>query len=106
MPEPKSRWYGPFHRLQSAELNELVATSNKLWGRPSRNVYAGRFPAVRAFVGPLPPGRTGIEFETPVRPGPASQPDVARWYQGDPGVESIEGEDAVAISVRILKRMD
>lgn len=60
--------YGPYHRFQSAADNELVARTGLLGGRPARNIAAGLIAKVKAFTGPLPPGRKGIEFMTDVAP--------------------------------------
>ncbi len=106
MSRPREVLYGPFHRLQSKDLNRRVEASGKLWGKPARNIYAGRTPCVKAYEGPLPQGRTGIEFYTPIKPGLGSQPGKARWFRGEEGVEEINGEEAVAIPVRITRRVD
>jgi len=58
--------YGPFHRFQNAADNELVERAGMVGGRRARNIAAGFVPKVKAFEGPLPPGRAGIEFFTTV----------------------------------------
>ncbi|WP_409464318.1 hypothetical protein [Amycolatopsis sp. GA6-003] len=61
--------YGPYHRLespsQSPETARLIEESNEVWGRTPRH---GSNPAVRAWNGPLPPDRRGVEFYTDVKP--------------------------------------
>jgi hypothetical protein len=73
-------------------------------GRPI--MRQGPFPRVKAFIGPLPADRSGIEFTTPIRPDEGSPPGYAYWAQGSPGVEIIEKNELVAIPVTILKRQD
>lgn len=98
--------YGPFHRIQSAKDNDLVEKAGELWGRAARNIYQTPFPAVKAYVGPLPDGLSGIEFFSRVEPGAYSTPQVALWYRGEPGVNEVDGEDAVWIPVDRMKRVD
>ena len=98
--------YGPFHRIQSAKDSDLVEKAGKLWGRAARNIHQTAFPAVKAWVGPLPEGMSGIEFFTRVQPGASSTPLEALWYRGEPGVNDIEGEDAVWIPVDRIRRVD
>lgn len=80
--------------------------SGRIGGRPMRNIGAGVFPRVKAFIGPLPADRSGIEFETSIPPDPGSPPGQAFWSQGQPGVETIEANELVMIPVKILKRQD
>jgi hypothetical protein len=113
--------YGPYSRKQSAEDNELVASSGELWGSAERNIYAGDAPAARAFRQELEVGFTGIEFVTTVEPGPGSDPAQVRWRRGQRGVRDVEFDEmvtqlgsarakrlreVVAIPVRITKRVD
>ena len=95
-----------YHRLQSAEDNELMERTGKVGGRPMRNIFASRFPKVKAFRGPLPPGYSGIEFTTPIPPDPGTPPGLAYWSAGTPGVEVIDQNDYVQIPVTILRRQD
>ncbi|HUR83180.1 MAG TPA: hypothetical protein VM733_20655 [Thermoanaerobaculia bacterium] len=101
------RMYGPFHRLQSAEENELVASTGKVGGRPARNIAAGLFPKVKAYDGPLPAGFTGVEFFTGVAPDAWHVPGCPVWSGPRAGVEnSIDDPDLVLIAVTIVKRVD
>jgi hypothetical protein len=98
--------YGPFHRIQSAKLNDLVEKTGRIWGRPARNIFQTPFPAAKAWIGSLPEGAHGIEFFTPVEPSPSSTPKVALWYRGEPGVSEVDGEDAVWIPAVRMRRVD
>ena len=72
--------FGPFHRrLYFAGENEKIAASGEIWGRPRSNIYAGDFPAVKAWAGPLPEGIEGTEFYTDVEPDPWSVPGAPTW---------------------------
>jgi hypothetical protein len=56
--------HGPFHRLLAANVQDaatvvLQLLSGEIWGRTPRY---GLSPAVQAYNGPLPDGRSGIEF--------------------------------------------
>jgi hypothetical protein len=60
------------------------------------------FAAAKAFVGPLPAGRKGIEFITAIVPR-YRQPfpgGLAKWYAGDPGVV-VRGDGLACIPVSI-----
>lgn len=98
--------YGPFHRFQDAELNELVERSGRLRGKARRNIYAGAVAAVKAYYGPLPVGRSGIEFVTTISSAPYGAPGDATWPEGLEGVRSgVPGEE-VEIPIKIVKRVD
>jgi hypothetical protein len=113
--------YGPYSRKQSVEDNQLVVSSEEVWGAAARNIYAGDVPVVKAFREELPEGFAGIEFVTTVEPGPGSDPTQVRWRQGQQGVRNVEFDEmvsrvgiarakklgeVVAIPVRITKRVD
>ena len=99
--------YGPFHRLQGVEDNERAERTGMVGGRPARNIAAGLFPKVKAFEGPLPAGRSGIEFYTTVVPDRNHVPGVPVWSGPRKGViQSAEDQDLVLIAVRIVKRVD
>ena len=106
MTSESSPHYGPFHRFQDAELNELVERSGRLRGKPRRNIYAGAIPAVKAYSGPLPAGRRGIEFVTTVPPARDGAPGEATWPEGLEGVRSVVSGEEVEIPVKIVKRVD
>jgi hypothetical protein len=98
--------YGPFHRFQTGADNELVSSTGFLGGRPIRNIAQGVLPRVKAHEGPLPPGRSGIEFMTTVEPDKGHPPLTAFWTGPRPGVEVRSDEELALISVRIIWRVD
>jgi hypothetical protein len=67
--------FGPFHRLLAPNVQDTATVvkqilSGELWGRPAR---WGNSPAVRAYAGTLPLGKSGIEFwsfQAPESPHP------------------------------------
>lgn len=79
-----------------------MENSGEVWGRAP--FHSGGTPAVQAYRGVLPPGRTGYEFTTPVRPtsGVPYQHGPTFWYRGTPGVRNIN-DDTVAIPVTITR---
>lgn len=83
-----------------------MAESGEVWGRPRGNVYAGLFPAVKAWSGPLPERMVGFEFFTDVEPDPGSAPGWPLWREGQPGVRVVEKGELVVISVIVTKRQD
>ena len=93
--------FGPFHRRSEPQPDEVakIATSDQIWGRARRNFYAGLFPAVKAWDGPLPEDAIGVEFYTDVPPDPWSVPGWPEWTQGRPGVIMLERDELVAIPV-------
>jgi hypothetical protein len=97
--------FGPFHRLRNATTqSEAVALlqvqSREIWGSAARWSYV---PTVRAYVGPLPPHATGIEFMTPVPPSRVSNGN-AFWYQGHPGVRTNSRGFAV-VQATVIKKV-
>lgn len=71
-----------YHRVetpsQPAAVARMQEQSGQVWGRPARG---SSIPSVKAYFGPLPNGRRGIEFTTPVPHDPRfSYPFEARWY--------------------------
>ncbi|MBO0805372.1 MAG: RHS repeat-associated core domain-containing protein, partial [Nocardiopsaceae bacterium] len=105
---PSPGEYGPFHRLttpsQSGDIAAKQVESQELWGQSAR--YSN-IPAAKAYNGPLPPGKSGVEFYTPVAPTdtmggiPGLQ---ATWYRGSPGVVDINDE-WVKIPIRTTKHV-
>lgn len=89
-----------YHRLksptQSPEDARMQTTSGELWGKGYRDQG---FPSVQAYTGPLPPGRRGIEFTTPVPAAKNTPPGKATWYPGTPGVRVEDGYAKVPILV-------
>ena len=100
--------FGPFHRRSDPDPheNELISTSDQVWGRPRRNYFAGLVPTVKAWEGSLPEHIVGIEFYTDVEPDPWSVPGWPEWSQGRPGVIILERDELVAIPVVVTKRRD
>lgn len=103
--------YGPFHRLQSAVDNERMTVTGIVGGKRARNIYAGSEPKVKAFVGPLPHGKVGIEFYSAAAPDEQTPPHRAEWSKGAPGVMELgadpkDGEEVVGIRVEIRRRAD
>ena len=76
--------YGPFHRRSAHDPseNEKICASGVIWGGPRGNYYAGRFPVVKAWMGPLPDNMVGIEFYTDVPPDEHGIPDSPAWKRG------------------------
>lgn len=93
-----------FHRLASTTQTPEVALkqeqSREIWGKESR--YGGP-PAVKAYVGRLPPGLRGIEFDTDVPPEPGSPPGHAEWRRPRPGVVIEDG--FAKLSVRWVRNL-
>lgn len=100
--------FGPFHRRTQSDPseNEKVARSGEVWGRPRGNIYAGKYPSVKAWSGPLPEGIVGFEFYTDVEPDQGSAPGWPQWWEGQLGVRSLDRGELVAISVIVTKRQD
>lgn len=76
------------------------------FGAGRRYIYAGLFPAVKAWNGPLPEGIAGVEFYTNIPPDPDKVPSAPQWTQGHPGVIILEFGELVAIEVVVTKRID
>jgi hypothetical protein len=91
-----------YYRLESPTQTEEKSceqeTSGELWGR---GAFGSPYPAVKAYGGPLPRGKKGVEFTTEVKPDPRSFPGVPLWSGKRKGVR-IEGEFA-KIQVVITK---
>ena len=98
--------YGPYHRFQNRDQNELVARTGLLGGRSRRNIYAGLIPAVKAYEGSLPQGYSGIEFYTNVAPDRGGVPGQATWSGKRPGIIHDSTEELVYIAVKIEMQVD
>lgn len=73
-----------YHRLASSTQRLDVAFhqthSKEVWGT---GAFLTGIASVKAYLGPLPAGDDGIEFETDIPPTPGTSPlAVAYWYQG------------------------
>lgn len=77
---PAPARFGPFHRLasptQTAEVASFQRQSAEIWGRAPR---LGIQPQVKAYDGPLPADRNGIEFWTDRPPDPNGHPSHPTW---------------------------
>jgi hypothetical protein len=91
-----------YHRIESPTQTPEDAIrqekSGELWGYPAR--WSDR-PKVKAYVGPLPPSRRGIEFTTDVPPDKNCPPTHAYWSGPRAGVV-VEGECA-KIKVKVTR---
>ena len=103
MTQPRTGFprYGPYHRRCSddPDLIDVVLKTGELRGRRRRNIYAGAFPYVKAWNGPLPADTTGFEFYTDVAPDPDTPLEWPQWSEGRPGVKIIESGEVVAIDI-------
>jgi hypothetical protein len=85
---------GPYHRLESPTQTEadarLQVSTMMVCGRGARQAGGGisDIPSVKAYMGPLPPNRDGIEFTTDVVPSSTTgtPPSGVSWHAGIPGV--------------------
>lgn len=95
--------FGPFYRLESPTQTPadaaLQAASDEMWGREARG---GIRPQVKAFVGPLPAGRRGVEFYTDTAPDPNGHPIEARWSPSPHGNAMSTG-DFATIAVKVTR---
>lgn len=71
-----------YHRKANSRTQNISTTkkqfrSGELWGQPHRR--GGMFPSVKAYVGPLPDGQEGIEFEVDIEPVRISLQGVVCW---------------------------
>jgi len=97
--------YGPFHRLRNpATQSDSVATmqqqSQEIWGLAARWSHLR---SVKAYMGPLPPNREGIEFMTSVAPS-GSCPYNIFWCEGHSGVW-INAQGYAVIPVTVTKKV-
>ena len=97
--------YGPFYRAESptqtVDTAKLQVASGEIWGRAPRG---GAFPAVQAYVGPLPDGERGIEFYTETKPDgwPGSAMAGHVYWRGPREGVRVE-DDFAKIRVNITK---
>ena len=100
---------GPYYRLASPTQTEadakLQVSTMMVCGRGARQSGGGVSPilSVKAYIGPLPAGTSGIEFTTDVRPSLSSLrlggPVV--WHDGTPG--TVARGPLVCIPVTTIK---
>ncbi len=76
-----------YHRLasptQTAADAALQERTGEIWGRPS---LWSDIPKVKAYDGPLPSGKAGVEFRTASPPDPGGAPGRPEWSGPRPGV--------------------
>ena len=99
-----TREYGPYYRVETpsqtvADANRQVA-SKEVWGRARQG---SNIASVKAYRGPLPVNRRGVEFVTHVKPHPNAHPTDVHWYEFTPGVQPAARAGFVKIAVRVLK---
>lgn len=98
-----------YHRLATGKMNQDLYTmvaqvsSQQMWG--ARSFNGDGFPTVRAYAGPLPEGRDGVEFSTDVKTYYGAGPSEIQWKHVDgcdPRV-CLVNEDFCSIPVVIRK---
>ena len=81
-----------YHRLESPSQSPADAAqqqiSGEIWGQAS--IWSAT-PKVKAYRGPLLPGKRGVEFVTDVPPDVGSAPYRPEWSGPRPGVEVAGG---------------
>jgi hypothetical protein len=91
-----------YHRLESPTQSLLDAArqqaSGEIWGRAPRG---SDIPKVKAYPGPLPAGRRGIEFITEAAPDDGCHPKRPEWSGPRSGVVVVG--DSAMIQVVITK---
>jgi hypothetical protein len=91
-----------YHRVRSPTQTAATArrqeSTGEIWGS---SPGWGGIACVKAYVGALPAGRDGIEFETDVPPDPSCPPGHARWSGPREGVRVEDGH--AKIRVRVTK---
>jgi hypothetical protein len=96
-----------YHRKKN-ENSQDVATArmqiknSEIWGRCPHNYYQSDIPKVKAFLGRLPSGEEGIEFETDIAPDAGSPPGTTYWSGNRPGVIT-DGELAKLQGVKVIR---
>lgn len=91
---------GAYHRLESptqttADAAKQASTA-EIWGYPS--VWSDIL-KVKAYTGPLPPGKRGVEFRTVVPPDRGGAPGRPEWWCPRNGVRVERGVATVARTV-------
>lgn len=89
-----------YHRLESPTQTPADAaqqeSSGEIWGKSS--VWS-TFPKVKAYEGPLPTGKRGIEFITDVPPDAGSAPYRPEWTGPRPGVALVGSYAKINVTV-------
>ena len=94
----------PFHRAgnertQTDEHTLAVVASGVLRGYSPQG---SQIPCVKAWAGPLPTGRYGLEFTTEALPDPRGVPTRPLWRAGSPGVRLGEDEGGPYAEIDIV----
>jgi hypothetical protein len=96
-----------YHRIESptqpAEIALVQRQTGKLRGYPA---LGSIIPKVKAYDGPLPEGKRGIEFTTDVPPDDGAAPGRPTWSGPRRGIMfgvDDEGRDFVEIAVEVTK---
>ena len=109
-----SALFDTYHRLannstQTTADADLQTKTGMVCGRGARQAGGGFSPlaAAKAFLGPLPPAESGIEFTTNIRPSSASAylGGPCYWHAGVTGVQSQVGDTLACIPVTVTKVM-
>jgi hypothetical protein len=84
-----------YHRLESPTQTAIdareQAASMEIWGYPP---FGSDIPKVKAYEGPLPDGKRGIEFLTSIPPDSGAPRGQAYWFREKPGVR-LEADRAI-----------
>ena len=96
-----------YHRLQGPtqppDIVSVQQQTGRIRGYPARGSL---IPKVKAYDGPLPEGRRGIEFTTDLRPDDGGAPGLPTWSGERIGIRHGTdelGRDFVEIDVVITK---
>ena len=99
---------GIYYRLQTPTQTDvdlkMQIESLEIWGKAATNVYQSDIPKVKAYVGTIPSGKTGIEFTTDIPPDPSTPPHLAYWSGDRDGVRT-EGDYAKLKVLTITHRL-
>jgi hypothetical protein len=81
-----------YHRIESPTQTSEHAiqqtSSQEIWGKPARG---SEVPKVKAYCGPLPIGKRGIEFTTDIEPDAGVPPGYAFWSGPREGIVLKDG---------------
>jgi len=107
-----SALFATYHRLANSSTqtkadSELQVRTGMVCGRGARQAGGGFSPlaAAKAFLGPLPPSESGIEFTTNIRPSSASPylGGPCYWHAGVYGVHGQVSDPLACIPVTVTK---
>lgn len=102
LPSPQAPPMPLYHRLASSTQRLDVAFhqthSGEVWGT---GAFLTGIASVKAYLGPLPAGYDGIEFETNIAPTPGTSTlTVAYWYQGQAQAAAKSGFVMIPVSMK------